>query len=248
MTTLDIIKIFERVCDDCIGIILDYIDTPHDILKLIYYNKCHLYLESHDHLSKFNSNTNSSKNIKETCDSVQLLLYEKFYNKVIKNMEGYTHKSNIQWNDVSKLLNETTILSGGSLLQSIYGEVKDTTDIPLEFYYKEYLDIYPKICLQSFEYFINKYTTKKTTTVCTDIDIFTTTPIDIFSSNGIIEYRVGKNLDVHYELYRTIQNLNIIIIGVDIDYNEKYVGDSSLVQIIENEYCDVYVEIIKKIH
>jgi len=40
---LDIKKIFSEVCDDCIGVILDYVD-PIDVLKLIYYNKHHLYL------------------------------------------------------------------------------------------------------------------------------------------------------------------------------------------------------------
>lgn len=249
MDRLDITKVFTYVCNDCIGIIMDYIDSPHDILKLIYYNKYYLY------------NTNENR-INKTSDSVQLLLYEKFYEKVMINMEEYVNRSDANWTHILKLLNETTILSGGYVLQSIYGKINETTEIPLDFYYKEYMEIYPDISLCSLKSFIKKYRTKKTTIVCTDLDIFKVTPIDIFSSNGIIEFHVNSHADIYYELYHTRHNTYIILININgtqcesknDDYYEtyddlkneehfnEYKYSDKFIHVIKNEKCDIYIE------
>lgn len=235
VTTLNIRKIFSLVCDDCIGIILDYIDTPHDILKLIYYNKYYLY--------DLNRNDNY---INKTIDCVQLLLYEKFYEKVLTNLNDFCDKSNVKWSEISNLLNESTVLAGGSILQSILGEIKESAQIPLDFYYNEYTDIYPKINYNELELLIEKYNKKNTITVCTDLDIFKTIDLDIFSSNGIVEYFNVYHKDLNsIDIYRMKNNKYNVIIHIGSDYlpylNKNYSNDIFL-RILSNEEYDLYVE------
>lgn len=251
MNTLDIIEIFKYVCDDCIGIIMDYIDTPHDILKLIYYNKYYLY------------DIKNNEGINKTTNSVQLLLYKKFSEKMMNNMKEYVNRSDIDWPPIIELLDETTILSGGFVLQSIYGKINETTEIPLDFYYKEYAEINKELNSYSLKHFINQYKTKKTTTVCTDLDIFKVTPTNIFNSNSVIEYYECSHADLYYTLYRTKHNSNVIIIHIfniygeiKIDdfhivyddfekenHNSKCIYSDKLINAIKNENCDIYVEI-----
>lgn len=243
---LNIRDIFEFVCYDCIDIILDYIDTPYDILKIIYYNKYHLY-----DLSR------NDNHINKTTDHVQLLLYKKFYDKAIKNLGNFCGKSGVEWSDIAELLDSATILAGGSVLQSFYGSIDESTEIPLDFYYDEYLDIYPKIHCNSLKYFIERYAAKKTATVCTDMDIFKLSDIDIFSSNGIVEYSAVNYTDLGVcDLYRTVHDNYIMVIHIDFGYGCHNSDDNfnlsdldnKITKIIGNEKCDVYIEVVDKTH
>lgn len=251
MNILNLKILFEYVCYDCIDIILDYIDIPHDILKIIYYNKIHLY--------RLDNNDNK---INETIDPIQLLLYKKFYEKVIKNLADFVGSFDVEWGNVSKLLDKSTILAGGSVLQSIYGNISESTEIPLDFYYKEYLDMYRDIDYYGLGYFIEKYKTKKTTTVCTDIDIFKVTNIDIFNTNEIVEYDAVQCADLGIcELYRTQCDNYMFIIHIHHDnsddsaifhdknrktrYIDEYIKkmNNKIAGIIDSEKCDMYVRV-----
>jgi len=167
---------------------MDYIDVPHDILKLIYYNKYYLYysIKNNDNISDRHT----------TIDSVQLLLYKKFYEKIMLNLSTYAQKYNVEWNGIIKLLNDTTIISGGALLQSIYGNIQETTCVPIKFYHDEYLNIYDHLGnigkLEKLSHFVEPTTMAVNT--YTDIDIFTITDKKIFGISGVAKYdRIGCN-------------------------------------------------------
>ena len=134
---LNIRKLIDIVCDDNINIILDYIDSPHDILKLIYYNKYHLYLAN---------DNNNNTGVKETTNSTQLLLYKRFFGKVMKNMEKFAKEHGAVWSQLIKALNRNSVISGGSLLGAIYGIVNNGMNISLDYYYDEFVDIYKNVC------------------------------------------------------------------------------------------------------
>lgn len=188
---LNIRKLFSDVCYDCIDIIIDYIDIPHDILKLIYYNKYYLYYD------------NDNQSINKTEDPIQLLLYKKFYEKVIQNMNNYTSNHGAKWNDIVGLLDDKTVITGGSILQSIYGDVHKTTEISSDFYFKEYLNIHQNIenkmrmlahLLKNHKNGKDKKNGEDKVITHTDIDIFTITDEKIFNNNNIIESCTGKGL------------------------------------------------------
>lgn len=227
---LNIRNIFSEVCDDCISIILDYIDTPHDILKLIYYNKHYLYCTS---------NNNNVKN--KTTDSVQLLLFKKFYEKVMQNMSNYTQKHDVKWKDIAELLNDTTVISGGSLLQSIYGDVGQVTNIDISFYYSEYLNIYGSMSDTEKLYKLSGYISPSITETITitDIDIFTVTDKKIFGVDNIIEY----NKVMHHQYHKNeveilyMMNGNAIII-FNIYAEQKYAGVDTGTEILSNLQTD----------
>lgn len=176
---LDIRNIFDEVCDDCIGVILDFVD-PIDVLKLIYYNKHHLYLRK-----------GSNKKRKITTDPIQLLLFEKFYSKVLGNLEIYTKERKAKWENISKLLDKNTVISGGSLLQAIYGPIENETTIPIDFYYSQQLRGREKNGYTSYQ-------KKKTRTVTTlsDIDIYTMTKERLFDTRGIQTYVESRDICV----------------------------------------------------
>lgn len=248
---LNIRKIFSEVCDDCISIILDYIDTPHDILKLIYYNKYHLYCVS-----------DNNNLINTTTDSVQLLLYRKFYKKVMLNMSLYAQKYEVQWKDIKKLLSDTTIISGGSLLQSIYGDISPITNIDICFYYIEYLNIYgfmenTQKLLKLSEYISSS--TLETTTI-TDIDIFTITNKKIFGAHNILKYDIDKDqysdnkveifhmcngrttiiFNIHTKLEKNIAKFNKLS---DLKTESTSMSSYKILNTVYNRDTDIYVKI-----
>jgi len=60
----------------------------------------------------------------------------------MNNINKYFEKNNIKQSDVIiNSLNDNTLISGSIILQCIYGDTYETTKIPLDFYYKEYMEI-----------------------------------------------------------------------------------------------------------
>jgi len=178
---LDIRKVLNEVCDDCIGNILEYID-PIDILKLIYYNKYRLYLNKKCNVER-----------KVTTDSTQLLLYKKFYEGVTRNMEEYVIRHKKRWSKITKLLDNKTVISGGFLLRAIYGPIDTTTvDLPLDFYYEEEIYKYEKINKHRCSY---RTADIKNITTLTDIDIYTMSNEKIFDTSKIKRIHESTYLD-----------------------------------------------------
>lgn len=209
---LNIRRILDDVCDDCIDVIMDYIESPHDILKLIYYNKYYLYC---------NKNTGEN-NINSTKNTTQLLLYEKFYIKVMDSMQKFASNSGVNWNDIVKLLNDDAIIAGGSLLQSMYGDIRQTTDIPIHFYHDEFFDIFGKNKLEEYTHFAKKYKKKNCVTVMTDIDIFTMTNEKIFGKNSIVQYeKYGKYIENELEIFSYNDGSILLKFTLKLDYDKN---------------------------
>ena len=209
---LNIRRVLDIIRDDCIGIILDYIESPHDVLKLIYYNKHHLYC---------NKNIDGN-NINSTKNTTQLLLYEKFYKKVMDNMQKFASDSEANWNDIVKLLNDDTIIAGGSLLQSMYGNIGQTTDIPIHFYHDEFFDIFGKNKLEEYTHFVKKYKKENCVTVVTDIDIFTMTNEKIFGKNNIVQYeKYGRYIENELEIFSYNDGSVLLKFTLKLDYDKN---------------------------
>lgn len=248
MILFNIKNFFDMTCCDCISIVLDYIETPHDILKLIYYNKYFIYS-----INKRNNAINTTE------DEVQLLLYQKFYEKVIHNLSVFVKKFDMEFSCVSELLDESTILSGGSLLRSIYGEIETNTNIPTDFY-KESINTYKEKNSRKLKNITEACAKQREINVCTDLDIFKVIDTDIFSSNDVCKKKniTTNNPRVQCEIDYYKNNSGAIIfylICYDM-YNHTDLDDGTiitcscehceLVELIDNQEFDVYVVVAKE--
>lgn len=212
-------KIFNEICYDCMDIILNYVD-PIDILRLIYYNKHYLYL---------NKECSEERNI--TTDSMQLFLYEKFYTKVLKNLEIYVNDRNADWKKIDELLNDNTVISGGSLLQAIYGSIENETIIPMNFYHEKQFQ---------HNHGINGYSEdlkkeKNTIAVLSDIDIYTTTKEKLFDSRGIKTYIESGEISIAETEDGNVHVIFEVRVGYDLTVNiEDQVMDKIDVEKMED--------------